>query len=183
MAVIADIFTLIRVFIAVFLVVLGVAFGSRASRTFGFIIMAGWTSDMVDGSFAKKSPIPTRLGDYDFLFDMLMVLASFIYLLISDFVSPNFFIGYVLFALLLIFVFPSKSIAMLVAFPVVVLPFVFIYIYDWELFLISCGWLTLSLVFNRTRFLEVIIEFTEDFPGGYLKGLGRWLENVFLESK
>lgn len=102
-----------------------------------------------------------------------MTLAGFGYLYLSGFVAPVYFFGYSAFLLFIYFFYRSQSLTMLFLCPVTFLPFLIAYHYDPLTFLLSVIWALVFLVVDFRRFLGVIIEFTENFPGGILVPIGR----------
>lgn len=178
MALVADLLTFSRLFIAVAVVLLGLFYGERVFRGVVLLLLAGWSTDILDGKLARMAKGHTMLGGFDFLLDLLMVVSSFIYLSLSGFVSGRLALIY-LFALTLVFVmFHSKSVLMLLIAPLTFLPFFIAYQHDHAVFLIACVWALIAFCFERKRFFGVIAEFAAGFPGGYLKNTARFFERL-----
>ena len=70
-AVIADLLTLSRVVAAGALLWLGLTSGASALPAAALVVVLGWTTDQLDGWFARRSPTPTRLKDSDFCVDLI----------------------------------------------------------------------------------------------------------------
>lgn len=78
-ALIADLLTLSRVLVAGFLAWLGLTAGASALPAAVLVIVLGWTTDQLDGWFARRSPTPTRLKDCDFQVDIVFYAGILIY--------------------------------------------------------------------------------------------------------
>jgi phosphatidylglycerophosphate synthase len=84
-AVLADLLSLMRVVAAGLLVWLGVTQGAGALGQATLVAFFGWTTDAIDGFAARHAGRPTRLGKYDFLFDVLLYAGILIYLTASGY--------------------------------------------------------------------------------------------------
>lgn len=185
MALVADLLTVSRFLIAALLLMLGWAAGERGFRQAIALILAGWTSDIADGNFARKSSVSTRFGHLDFPSDFTMTLAGFGYLYLSGFVAPVYFFGYSAFLLFIYFFYRSQSLTMIFLCPITFLPFLIAYYHDPMTFLLSVVWAVVFLIIDFRRFLNVIIEFAENFPGGFLVPVGekfRKLESIIFRG-
>jgi phosphatidylglycerophosphate synthase len=78
-ALIADLLTLSRVLAAGVLVWLGLTGGASELPVAVLVVMLGWTTDQLDGLFARRSPKPTRLKDYDFQVDIVFYAGILVY--------------------------------------------------------------------------------------------------------
>jgi phosphatidylglycerophosphate synthase len=76
--IIADALTAFRLCLALYLVWVGFSSSDKISALtlIVYALLLGWTADILDGWFARKSNSPTRLGHFDFPLDMVMVAGS-----------------------------------------------------------------------------------------------------------
>ena len=164
---IADLFTYLRVFLAVALVYLGWAQGESALPLAIWIMIVSWTSDSLDGPLARRSKprAYSWIGDHDLEVDMLVSLGLLIYMTFSGFVGL-FPMG--LYLLLSFFVFLhfgiERSLGMLFQAPI------------YGSFLVESmrispatgswmiGWIIAVLVITWPRFLEDVVP-------GFLQGI------------
>lgn len=141
--------------------------GPSALRTVAFLLLLGWTTDMADGRLARRwEKDPTWIGEHEFHIDMLMVLSSAIYLILTGFVPrsrqcctsswglrsrsrsssgrgvPRF-----------------KSVTMILACPWVFLPFVVGLWHDPVVVYAGLIWTTVALIIDWRRFIGVVGEF------------------------
>lgn len=178
MALLADLMTATRIVISAVIVLLGYLYGLKSFRSVILLLLAGWSTDMLDGNLARKSPTTTTLGRFDFLIDFLMVLSSFFYLTVSGFINEKFFYSYTL-ALVAVGLFSrSQSLVMLFLAPLGFLPFVIAAFFDRTAFLASILWAFFAFLLDKHRFFGVIAEFAENFPGGYLKTTAEFFEKL-----
>jgi len=173
----ADFLTFQRLMIGLFFPFLS-TWGEKEGVVF-FLVIYGWTTDILDGWLAKKGGCKTKLGDYDFLIDMIFVWGSSLYFSLRGFPPLKIFLIYSVVSFLVILRYPRKSIAMNFAFPLTTIPFLLALstssIWKEILFL----WLISFLILDWHRFTEVVLEYIEEmeelfhitrfFP--FLKGL------------
>jgi len=167
----ADWLTASRALIALLILLLALE-GKKALPLVIFLIIIGWTTDILDGNLAKRAARRgeariepgenTWLGEHDFTFDMIMVYASFVYLTAVSFVPPVWALGYtVIAALFIIASGGSKSVTELFAFPLVALPLIIAYQEaPWAAY-IYLIWIVLALILAWERFTGVVREFIE----------------------
>ena len=140
-----------------------------------YALLIGWTTDILDGFFARKSTFPTRLGQFDFALDMVMVLGSLFGITAAGFIPFKLTIFYLALATALVWKFPTKSVTMAVACPAVFAPFILSFVHAPFAFRISLLWVLIVLTLDWNRFEGVVLEFIDTFPGGKLKPLGeKW---------
>lgn len=156
-----------RVLVA--LAILGVTpLGPSALRTVAFLLLLGWTTDMVDGRLARRwDKDPTWIGEHEFHIDMVMVLASAVYLVLSGLVPALPGAAYILVAsaisLALLRLSTDflrfKSVTMLLACPWVFAPFVVALGRDPVVIYGGLLWAAAALVLDWRRFLGVVGDF------------------------
>lgn len=172
----ADGLTAFRLALAPYLAWVGFSTEDRnlALTVIVYALLVGWTADILDGWFARKARSTTRLGQWDFTLDMVMVLGSLFGITAAGFVPVKLTIAYLAAATILVWKFPSKSTTMAVACPAVFAPFLLSVTYSPHSFRISLLWALSVLILDWNRFESVVLEFIDNFPGGKLQPIGDW---------
>jgi phosphatidylglycerophosphate synthase len=100
---VADLITLTRALLLFVFAWLGLTQGAGALPLAALLLVYSWTSDLLDGSIARRSRVyyHSWLGDHDLEVDMAVSIGVLIYLLASGFVSLPLGIMYVLVWLLI----------------------------------------------------------------------------------
>ncbi len=163
---IPDWLTASRVFVGVAILAL-IPLGPAALGVVAGLLLLGWTTDMVDGRLARRfEKDATWIGEHDFQIDMLMVLASAIFLtatgLVPWEVSAPYLTGAVLISLYTLrfrHFLKFKSVTMLLAFPWVFTPFVLALFWAPVAAYAGLVWMLLALVLDWRRFLGVVGDF------------------------
>lgn len=161
-----DWLTASRVFIAIAILAL-IPIGPRALGVVAGLLLLGWTTDMVDGRLARRyDKGPTWLGEHDFQIDMLMVLASAVFLVSTGLVPWEIGLPYIAAAVLISLYtlryrhfLKFKSVTMLLAFPWVFTPFIIALFRDPLAAYAGLVWMILALVLDWRRFLGVVGDF------------------------
>jgi hypothetical protein len=94
-ALIADLLTFSRILAAGVLVWLGLTGGASALPVAVLVVMLGWTTDQLDGWFARRSPTPTRLKNSDFQVDLIFYAGILAYLALACFLPTWLVAGFV----------------------------------------------------------------------------------------
>lgn len=193
-ALLADGLTFFRLSLTFYLVWVGFNGVDRHS-TLALIVYAlliGWTADILDGWFARRSNSPTRLGHLDFALDMVMVAGSLLAVTALGFIPAKVTVIYLAISIALVCKFPSKSMTMAVACPAVFAPFYLSAIFCPNAFRLSLLWALSVLILDWKRFEGIVLEFVDTFPGGVLKPIGeRWrkwrglpqIDNIYDRAK
>lgn len=163
---IPDWLTASRVLIALAIVAL-VPLGPEALGAVAGLLLLGWTTDMVDGRLARRyEKGPSWWGEHDFQIDMIMVLASAIFLTATALVPAAVGVPYLclavplsLYTLRARHFLKFKSITMLLAFPWVFLPFVIALFRAPVAAFAGLVWMTVALIVDWRRFLGVVGDF------------------------
>lgn len=168
---VADGLTASRALIALFLVLLSLG-GKEALSWVIYLIILGWTTDVLDGELARRALRrleereareewqQTWLGEHDFALDMLMVYASFLYLTLVGYVPPSWAFLYTLIAAVAIWVSRgSKSVTEIFAFPLVALPLGIAYREGLWVAYAYLAWIIVMLFLFWSRFVGVVKEF------------------------
>jgi hypothetical protein len=166
---IADLLTASRAIFGAIIILLGLG-GKEALSLVVLLIIAGWTTDILDGRFARSAKANSTsdsatiknswISEHDFTFDMILVLSSLIYLTTVGFVwAPYSFVYLSVAALFIIWSSGSKSVIELLALPVVALPLIIAYFEEPWIAYVFGVWIILALIFCWSRFMVVIEDF------------------------
>ena len=165
----ADRLTASRALIALLILLMSLQ-GKQALPTVILLLILGWTTDILDGNLARRASQSdelieeerTWLSEHDFLLDMVMVYASFLYLVASGYVPLKWAVLYTLIAgIFIIWSRGSKSVTEIFAFPLVALPLLIAYYEEpWAAYLYIL-WIITALVLYWQRFVGVVREFIE----------------------
>jgi phosphatidylglycerophosphate synthase len=165
---VADVLTLLRVILALFLAWLGFTQGDIAVPLAAWLLVASWTSDSLDGPLARRSRVRyhTWIGDHDLEIDMMVAGGLLIFMTAAGFVDPIVAALYLLFwSLYFIRSGVPRSVGMLFQAP----------IYGWFIWTtlnqappsgwILVGWILTMLVITWPKFPREIVP-------GFLSGMG-----------
>ncbi len=163
---IPDWLTASRILIAVAIVAL-IPVGPEALDAVAGLLLLGWTTDMVDGRLARRFEKGTTwLGEHDFQIDMIMVLASAVFLTATGLVPLAVGVSYMagavfvsLYTLRFRHFLKFKSVTMLLAFPWVFTPFILALFHAPAAAYAGLVWLILALLVDWRRFLGVVGDF------------------------
>ena len=93
----ADLLTASRVLIALILAWLGIAGARESLALAGFLLLASWITDLLDGPLARQSEAdPTWIGDHDLEIDVLVSLGVLAYLVGTGFLDATYAAVYIL---------------------------------------------------------------------------------------
>jgi phosphatidylglycerophosphate synthase len=165
---VADFFTFLRILSGLYIIYLGI-FNSGNFHIYFYAILIGWTTDILDGYFARIFKKEGKLGKYDFQIDLFFEWAFFFYLYRFDYVNSTIFILYNITFLFLIIFIPSKTFLMTLQAPVTFTPFIIAFLNYTDLRIVILFWLTINLFLFHKRFLNVIKEYIQGIPSTELK--------------
>ncbi len=117
----ADLITGSRLLLALGYVWLGLARGAAALPVAGWLLMANWTGDGVDGALARRSRVIYRtwIGDHDLEVDMSVAAGLLAFLVTAGFLPTSWGLFYLLFCLaVFVFLGIPRSLGMLAQAPV-----------------------------------------------------------------
>lgn len=159
----ADWLTASRTLIAIAMVLLGFE-GKKALPAVVWLTILGWTTDILDGRFARRAQEKkhTWLGDHDFQFDVIMVFAILAYLALAGFVSMRLALIYTAVAAAVIAYFRSKSVTELFMFLILIVQMAITYRETPQMAYIYLLWIVVALLFDWRRFTQVVGEFIEN---------------------
>jgi phosphatidylglycerophosphate synthase len=88
---VADLLTILRVFLAGVFIWLGFTHGEAALPLAGWLLIASWTSDSLDGPLARRSSVRYRtwVGDHDLEIDMLVAAGLLVYMAAAGIVDQR----------------------------------------------------------------------------------------------
>jgi len=157
-----DLLTASRGVIAAAIASLGFV-GPAALEAVIALTMLGWTTDILDGRFARRcGKQPTWIGEREFAFDMMLVFSGLCYLVMAGFVPITPAVAYIAVAAVCVAYFRSKSVTMSFATPLVALPLVVAYLNArgaaWGYLL----WIAVALLLDWRRFKDVVLQFIEN---------------------
>ncbi|HAZ27504.1 TPA: hypothetical protein DCY65_01025 [Candidatus Acetothermia bacterium] len=144
--------------------------GPRALRAVAFLLLLGWTTDLADGRLARRwEKDPTWIGEREFHIDMMMVLASAMYLILTGLVSPVPSLAYLVVAAVISWTVRQRSreflrfkaVTMILAFPWVLMPFVVALWRDPVTVYVGVLWAAVAMAFDWRRFLGVVGDFLD----------------------
>ncbi|MGQ9845553.1 MAG: CDP-alcohol phosphatidyltransferase family protein [Caldisericia bacterium] len=165
---VADFFTFLRILTSLYIIYLGI-FNTGNFHIYFYTILIGWTSDILDGYFARIFNKEGKLGKYDFEIDLFFEWSFFFYLYRSNFVNSTIFILYNIIFFFLIFFLPSKTLLMSLQAPVTFTPFIIAFLNYVDLRVVSIFWISINLILFYKRFFNVIKEYIQGIPLGELK--------------
>ena len=157
-----DLLTASRAIIALAIVSLGLV-GAQALETVILLTLLGWTTDILDGRFARRYKKETTwVGEREFVFDMVMVFSGLCYLVMAGFIPFTPAAIYVAIATVFIAYFRSKSVTMSFACPLVALPLIVAYFNAPRAAWLFIIWTCLAILVDWRRFKGVVLEFIEN---------------------
>jgi len=160
---VADIFTFLRLLSGLFISYLSF-FNIFNFHLYFYTILFGWTTDILDGYFARLLKKEGKLGKYDFQIDLFFEWSFFFYLYKFNFVSEKIFLVYnIIFFFILIF-FYNKTFLMSIQAPVTFTPFIIAILNYEDLRVVILLWCLINLILFYKRFLKVIKEYIEGIP-------------------
>jgi hypothetical protein len=163
MRALADIFTVLRLGIAAFVVYAGVQYGEEAFGAVAGAILLGWTLDTLDGHLARAaSGEPSWLGRNERFIDAVMVVAGFLYMTLIGIVPVWLFVAYLAVAALLLCRFWSSALLTVLEAPLgLLIPVAALFldpVWGW----IYLAWGLLALILDRRRVLVRVNILLED---------------------
>lgn len=153
-ALLADCLTLSRVFASGILAWLGLAYGREKLTVAALILLVAWTTDQLDGWAARRSKTPTRLGHYDFVFDLTLYPGILIYLVAAGFVPVGPVVAFVILSLVAWLPTRRKAVAVLCIRFVDLTTAVVLLTYQPRIGLLMLAWLAALGVIYRRRLAE-----------------------------
>jgi phosphatidylglycerophosphate synthase len=112
-ALLADALSVFRLVMALAILWLGWTAGRAALPAAVILATLGWIGDGLDGPLARRSPCPTRLGNFDYPLDVALTWAEFIYAALAGFLPPIFVLRYTVAALVISLWFRRKAVLVL----------------------------------------------------------------------
>jgi hypothetical protein len=129
---VADLFTLIRLFIAFFIVLLGLLMGPVALRAAIILVFVGWLTDTLDGPIARRAPgKPSWVSRADIPADVALVFSFFLFVVITGLYPVIPALALVIGAALIVIIRPTYPVIQMVSAPFSALPIVLSFYAGW----------------------------------------------------
>lgn len=164
-ALLADLLTLSRVAAAGILLWLGSTRGASALSLAVLVVVLGWTTDQLDGWFARRSSTPTRLKDCDFQVDVIFYAGILAYVVLAHLLPVWAVAGFVVLACSAWLLTRRKAVVVLCLRIVDVVCGVIIFAYVPVVGLIVVAWLVAIAVIYRRRLAERVPKWYGDLCG------------------
>ncbi|MFA6437327.1 MAG: CDP-alcohol phosphatidyltransferase family protein [Candidatus Paceibacterota bacterium] len=150
-----DFFTVLRIPIGIAIAFVGIFFGRNGVTIAYWLLLGGWTTDILDGNIARKiGKKKTWIGEHDILFDSIMLLGVIFYLGYVGFMSVLLtVVSFVL--LLFVNVYPNTRhqtkffVESLIT--CTTLPFLFYLSLNPLIIAVTIAWATLNLLYDIDR--------------------------------
>jgi len=170
---IADFLTASRLLISLVIVVMGFIWGVNALPALIYLLIIGWTTDVLDGMLARleKKPYDSWFGKNEFNIDMVMTWSAFFFLTLIGIIPLWLFVVYSLLPLILTYFFHSKTLVMSFAAPLSFLPLYISLSRSMVEGYIYLVWIIIMLIFNWKRFTFVVSSFVDGLT--FLKRRGQ----------
>jgi len=154
-----DFFTVLRIPIGIAIALTGIFFGRNGVVIAYWLLLGGWTTDIFDGSIARKvGKGETWIGNNDILFDSIMLLGVIFYLGYSGFIS---IIPAVVSSVLLFYVnvFPhtSHQTKLIIESPITCITFPFLLYLAWNplVIAVTTAWTVLNILHDIDRAMAI----------------------------
>lgn len=158
MKTLADALTFARVIVVLVVLSSGLLWGGAAFRLVTIASLLGWTTDILDGVFARRATHKrkTWLGENDFNLDVTLFVAIFVYLALIGIVSTRFAIAYLVLGTICTFISHSRSVIQVFEAPVIALSLYAVFREEPFLARVVLLWILGAMILFRERFLEVV---------------------------
>ncbi|MBC7195467.1 MAG: CDP-alcohol phosphatidyltransferase family protein, partial [Caldisericia bacterium] len=157
-----------RILSGLFIIYLGI-FNISNFHLYFYTILFGWTTDILDGYFARLTKKEGKLGKYDFQIDLFFEWSFFFFLFRSNYVDEKIFIIYNIILFSIIIFYYNKTILMTLQAPVTFLPFIIAFFNFYDLRVVMSVWILTNLLLFYKRFIKVIKEYIEGIPQNNIK--------------
>lgn len=161
MKTLADALTFTRVIVTLLVLSSGFLWGGAAFRLVTIASLLGWTTDILDGIFARRATHKrkTWIGENDFNLDVALFVAIFVYLTLIGLVPTRFAIAYLVVGTICGFIFRSRSVIQIFEAPVIALSLYAVFREEPFLWRVVLLWILGAMTLCRERFLEVVGDF------------------------
>ncbi len=162
--VIADALTVTRFFIS-FLILICAHLGNKDLLGLViFLVLAGWTTDVIDGNFARSDTSGRKswIGDHEFLADLGIMYATLIYIISAGFLPTLPLFLYCLYVAMVALVWMNKAYVMAVSAPVSAAPIIVAFVHKPVWGWLFLAWIAVTLGLNWDRFKEEVHTFIRD---------------------
>lgn len=164
-ALIADLLTFLRILAAGVLVWLGLTGGASAAPAAMLVVVLGWTTDQLDGWFARRSPAPTRLKACDFFVDLTFYAGILAYLALARFLPAWLVAGFVILGGAAWLLTRRRAVVILCLRIIDVACGVIVFMYAPAVGLALVAWVTVLAVAYRRRLAERVPRWFDELRG------------------
>ncbi len=163
----ADFLTFVRLVIAIILPFLVFLPRNLSLSLVIYLTIIGWTTDVFDGSLARRGKLKTFLGEYDFGIDMLMVAGGFLYLILAKWINAYFNLSYLILFILIALITRKQWLIMILAFPMDLALFFAGYKHSPIASIFFIIWIVIFLLVFWKRFWFVLTNFWNNFSSNF----------------
>ena len=129
---VADLLTLTRLFIAFFIVILGLLMGPLALRAAIILVFVGWLTDTLDGPIARRAGgRPSWVSRVDTPADIALVFSFFLFIVITGLYPVLPALALVVGAAVIVIIRPTYPVIQMVSAPFSALPIVLSFYAGW----------------------------------------------------
>ena len=155
---IADALTFTRVIVILVVLSSGFLWGGAAFRLVTIASLLGWTTDILDGIFARRATHQrkTWIGENDFNIDVALFVAIFVYLALIGIVPNRFAIAYLVVGTTCTFISRSQSVIQVFEAPIIALALYAVFREEPFLWRVVLLWILGAMTLCKERFLEVV---------------------------
>ncbi len=168
--VLADALTVSRFFLSLLIIACALQGNARLLPLVILLVLAGWTTDVLDGNLARAAEPgrKTWVGDHEFLADLCLMYSSLLYFMSAGYLPFLPFFLYMLYAAAVAVIWMNMSYVMAVSAPVAACAPIMAFIHATPLGWVFLGWIALHLTFNWGRFRQEVRDFIRgvERPGG-----------------
>ncbi len=165
--VIADALTITRFLISFFILICAYLGNKDLLGLVIFLVLAGWTTDVMDGNFARSDNTGKKswIGDHEFFADLGIMYATLIYVISAGFLPSLPLFLYCLYVAMIALVWMNKAYVMAVSAPVSATPIIVAFVHNPIWGWLFLAWIAVTLVVNWSRFMDLVSTFVRDVEG------------------
>lgn len=160
----ADGLTMVRVFLALVMVCVGLTLGRPGLDTTAVLLIVAWATDLLDGPLARRARWnrQTWIGDHDLEADVFLSLGLLGYLILGGYLHGLLGICYVLVCAGMHWRLRAKQLAMAMQAPIYLITICSALRHVPPYGMMLVGWVTLTIIVTWPRFPKVMVpEFLE----------------------
>lgn len=171
--ILADLLTASRLVFSSLMIWLGITRGADAFPDITWLLLAGWTTDSIDGYLARrdKSGRQTWLGCNEVTVDAIFLVSSFLYLALAGFVPWAICLIYLSVEGMLVAVFRARSLLIAMGAPLALLPPIIAIAQRSSLAWAYVGWGVLALAADGRGFFRRVRLFWDGLRDISVRGM------------